>query len=217
MASVHLALLLLHVVSGTAGLAAFWVAALAPRGGPLHRRAGSSFTAAAVVLAGSALLLCAVLALDLAAVHPGQPAGAVRGRAAFLTHVSLLVLAPLATGRAALRRGRFIARLERALQALLLATSSVALAAGLASGSPLPLAMGAIGLSLAIRGLVPQPRLAGHVHGMISTGIALHTGFLVTAVGRAVPLPWIAWILPGIVGGACIAAVTARLRRREAA
>jgi hypothetical protein len=73
---------LAHILVGTVVLASFWVAALAPKGSPRHRRGGRIYVCA------MALLLAATLVMSAGMVRAGTPL-----RAVFDVYVTLISVA----------------------------------------------------------------------------------------------------------------------------
>ena len=86
-------LVTLHGAAGTVALAAFWVAALAAKGRPVHRTAGKVFFVAMLAIVATAIPMV-----------PAFVARGMHGIATFLGYLVVLVASGLWLGWFALRR-----------------------------------------------------------------------------------------------------------------
>ena len=222
-------LVLLHVSTGFVGLAAFWIPAVARKGGRLHVAAGRVFSMCAYVVA-----LSAFGSASWALLHPSSwwgrgpislvdiPAGEIM-LLAILGFLALIVLNSVETGLRAMttrRRPEEFAGWRLRLVGLAQAAASVALLVfGLfhvVRGSGLfwiPVALGAAGIAGYVqdRRFLADPRPTPmawwykHMEGMIGSGIGFHTAFLVFGWQRLFGDGLIAgtwWFLPWILPSA---------------
>lgn len=147
----------------------------------------------------------------------------------FLLQISALSGASTWLGRRVLRakgppRGQRFTPERLAAAALLLCSAAFA-AFGITERSGLHVAFAALGIVQGAQWLRffgdarrdAHAWLPMHVNGMGTAAIAAITAFAVINTRRiAIPpgLAWLAWVVPGIAGGAAIAFWTARYRRR---
>ncbi|MCY4662431.1 MAG: hypothetical protein OXF93_21880 [Acidobacteria bacterium] len=230
--TMHDLLRALHISTGFVGLAAFWIPALARKGGRLHVAAGRVFSACAYVVA-----LTALGSTSWALLHPASWAGEpVRlGEippdqimfVAILGFLGLLLLGGVETGVRAMRTRhqpeRFVGWRLRFLGVAQAVAALALFVFGLfhvvRSGGGLfwiPVALGGAsfaGYFLEDRRMLANPRPTPmawwytHMGGMIGSGIAFHTAFLVFGGqrlwgGALMQGAWsfLPWILPSVLG-----------------
>lgn len=206
-------LLVTHSVAGIAGLVAFWIPALAKKGGRIHRTAGKFFLLA--------MLLVTVTGIPLAVVlfTRGQWIFAV-----FLLYLAVLLSTSTASAWGALklkhRPDRYFGKEYIATAWLLAASGGLVSALGLIYGVMLLTIFGVIG-PLAAIDMFKRYRMTSrsanwwlfeHFGGMIGGGIATHVAFGAFGLRRLWPgyaaldgwigmLPWILPVALGIVAG----------------
>jgi uncharacterized membrane protein len=241
MKGLHDAALVLHVACGFAALVAFWVAALARKGGTSHRMAGRTYVVTMMSAVASALIMATlltasprtmrdftgVLAADVAAIT-----ARLRGIAGLFFALALLTFTAGWNGIMAVRThtdpARGGSRISVALAALNAAAAGPMAWAGLRTGEPLLVVCACICLLTGVGGLwtwwraAPESGgwMAAHARNMIATGIAAHTAFLAVGAVRFFPdmyssspaLSLIPWLMPSLVGTFAIAWVRRRLR-----
>ena len=229
--TIHDLMRVLHISTGFVGLAAFWIPAVARKGGRLHVAAGRVFGACAYVVA-----LTALGSTSWALLHPASWAGEPISLGeippdqimfvAILGFLGLLLLGGVETGVRAMRTRR---RPDRFATWRLRLLSLAQGAAGLAlcvfglyhvarSGGGLfwiPVALGGAGFAgyFEDRRFLANPRPTPmawwytHMGGMIGSGIAFHTAFLVFGGqrlwgGALMQGAWsfLLWILPSALG-----------------
>jgi hypothetical protein len=232
MLGLYRAAMAVHVAAGFLGLAVYWVAAWANKGGPVHKRFGRLFVWSMYAVCASSFAAAFVVVARPELVHPGQAVAATYDNAAFLSFLGLLTLANVSGGMLYLDERSDLRRLDTpARKAILYATvaGGAALALrGLQSKALLLVAFGGlIGQLYPLQTLAflrrmrtepPDRRawLRGHLGAMIASGIALHTAFLAGGAASRY-FPWLTirtgylfWFLPGIVGSFLIPRVEAR-------
>jgi hypothetical protein len=212
MYGIYKVIAVVHALAGTAGLVAFWIPAFAKKGGRLHRRVGWFYTGAMGLSVSLAVLLVGMmLAMPQTVVPELSPTG-VRRFAAFLAVLPLLVFTGVWHGIGSVR-GFAAGPIARWSNRALFAVGAVELALALIWRSPLHGIFGGIAIVSAVGNLrwpegpvLKAQRIIGHLGGMIATGIAAHTAFLVFGLPRAFPglnagtLGLAVWVLPGVVG-----------------
>lgn len=213
---------LAHAAVGAVVLLGFWIAALARKGGPLHRRAGT------VYQWGMRAILVTALPLVLAYFLRGD---AIRG--IFFGHLLVLVGAGVALGQRAVRLKRDFTAYHGSLYAALgwaqLASGLAAAGAGWWSGSPLLVVFGLVG-AVRFAGIEHLRRapaapagwwLREHFIAMIGNGVATHIAFLGIGLSRLLPPDLanelvelkLAWFLPLAFGFGAIAVLLRRQRK----
>ena len=229
--TMHALLRALHISTGFVGLAAFWIPALARKGGRLHVVAGRVFAGCAYVVA-----LTALGSTAWALLHPaswaGEPVSLGQIPAdqimfvAILGFLGLLLLDGVEQGVRAMRTrhqpDRFVGWRRRFLCHAMGAAGLALMVFGLyhvvRSGGGLfwiPVALGGASVagyfddrrSLANPRPTPMAWWYTHMGGMIGSGIAFHTAFLVFGGqrlwGGALMLggwSFLPWILPSVLG-----------------
>jgi hypothetical protein len=220
--------LALHVIAGLIGLAAFWTPAVVRKGGVTHTRVGRVFYWCTCAIAGTGLVMAALLALAPLAVHPPPTAVSaeraaiiareIRLTAPFLLYLVLITFTPVYHGVRVLATRRTPERLRTpfhtALHLTTIAASVGMIGLGLSTGRPVYVALSPIGFLIGFGDLgfarrpYPSPMAWWYEHmgSMIGGGIAFHTAFLVLGAGRLLGIPldgaWaiVPWLLPTIIG-----------------
>lgn len=226
----HGVALALHTAIGAAALLSYWTAALARKGGRLHRGAGR------VYLWGMAGILLSALPLALAYFGEGQALTGV-----FFLYLMILVGTNLVQAPRAVRLKQDFAAYRSGayplIAWLLIGAGMATAAAGQILGSGRgPALMAAFGLVGAFRGYnmlrlrraaQPQPGwwLREHYMAMIGNGVATHIAFL--SIGLVKLFPGgigqylvdlnLSWFGPLATGLAAIAWLNRRYRNRFAA
>ena len=211
-----------HIAFAFAGLAAFWVPALARKGGPSHVRFGKVFAFCTYCVAGSAVLMAVLHSIDLAlsGVELRSEPEAY-GLMLFLVYLAIVTLASV---RQAIRvvdtsddHARLRTPFHRALAAGSIVGSLSVIVFALvfwSSLSVLFLLLSPIGFGVGsgilryMRRPPAHPRawFFEHMGSMLGAGIAYHTAFAVFGVGRLFGLDpegtWgiVPWILPAAIG-----------------
>lgn len=197
----------LHAGLGVLALLSFWTAALARKGGPLHKRAGKLY-----VLAMAGLLLPALPLSGLAFEFVGAAFGL------FLCYLLLITATALWRAWTAVRRKRdFRAYADAAFRRLgwaNLGAGAAILGVGAATAQPVLLGFSLVGilggrgmLQLAAQGPA-EPRwwLREHLNAMLGCGVATHIAFLLIGLPRLLPASWngptlntFGWLAPLLV------------------
>lgn len=226
----HGIVLALHVGIGAAALLGFWLAALARKGGPLHRRAGRVYHWAMIGI----LLTAPVLAK--AYFDRGQWQMGV-----FFLYLTVLVGSSVALGRRAVRlkqdHAAFLGGAYPRLAAALLGSGLLVSGIGLWSGRILLAVFGLVGVLVAAlrlaamlrqrRGAATPPGwwLGEHFTAMLANGIATHVAFLSVGLRGILPAeayeqfvarPHLAWFAPLAIGLGAIVWLRIRHARRFA-
>ena len=196
-----------HGLIGSVALAAFWTAAIARKGQPVHRAAGQVFLLAMCGIVATSLPIAATIALR------GQ---LVTG--AFLGYLVVITVTALWCAWRALRDkhepDRFYGRTYRMLAWLSLGSGVACTALGLWKGAGVLLGFGWVGIvigfnmqrDLRVFRLRQQPRegsrwwLREHYVNMLGCGVATHVAFLGIGLNRLLQplglqaphlLPWL--------------------------
>ena len=208
---VYQVLLVLHAVAGIAGLAAFWIPALARKGSGVHRAAGKVFLVAMVVVTVTGIPLALYL------LARGQWVFAV-----FLLYVAVLLGTSVGSAWAAVRLKRQPERYYGAgylaTAWLLLLSGATVSVLGYVFGVTLLMIFGVIGPFAAFDMFKRKRRtdrpanwwLMEHFGGMIGGGIATHVAFGAFGLRRLWPayasvegwvgmLPWVLPVIAGII------------------
>ena len=243
--TMHDLLRALHISTGFVGLAAFWIPVVASKGGRLHVAAGRIFAACAYAVA-----LTALGSTSWALLHPSSWAGELVSLGqvpadeimfvAILGFLGLLLLHGVETGVRAMRTRRqpdqFAGWRLRILSLTVPAAGLGLFVFGLfhlvQGGGVLfliPVALGAAGIAgyFEDRRFLANPRPTPmawwytHMGGMIGSGIAFHTAFLVFGGqrlfgGALMQGTWsfLPWILPSVLGFPALHVWTRYYKRR---
>lgn len=230
------ALLLVHIVAGFVGLAAFWIPVFARKGGRVHVRTGRVFAFCAYVVTVSAVI--AVVGRIASYRYLGisvadQPE--TYGFSVLLGYLGVVTFVMVRQGMRVLATRRAPEKLRTPAHGALawasISGSVIAVAFGLtvwSEVSPILLGMSPIGIFTGrrMRRLMRDPGgqrkgwFYSHLASMLGSGIAFHTAFLVFGAQRfwAYEIEgWLAivpWILPTVVGVPAIVAWTRYYRRK---
>ncbi|HEX2452673.1 MAG TPA: hypothetical protein VHI99_03180 [Vicinamibacterales bacterium] len=228
MFALYRATLLVHILAGLVGLAAFWTPALSRKGGTLHMRAGKGFFVATCVIASTGLMMAAMLLIAPLTIRPprGPVAPAVAAKIAteirmivpFLVYLVLITFTPVYHGVRVLATRRAPDRLRTPFHttanAATIAMSATLIGLAVFLRQPVFAAMSPIGFLIGVGQLqfarrpypTPMAWWYEHMSSMIGGGIAFHTAFLVLGAGRLIGLRFdgavavIPWILPTLIG-----------------
>lgn len=234
--------LALHAASGLVGLIAFWVPAIARKGGPTHTRTGRLFFRATCAVAVTGMAMAALLLADplgikaagetLTPERAALVAGEVRTFVPFLLYLVLITFTPAYHGKRVLETRAAPATLRTpfhtAVNAAAIAASAGLLALGIRTGTPVFAALSPIGFLIGWGALrfarrpypTPMAWWYEHMESMIGGGVAFHTAFLVLGAGRLLgiqitgPAAVIPWLLPAIIG-IPVSAIWVRYYRRR--
>lgn len=220
MESLFSAVVLIHVIVGSIGLASFWVPVFARKRKGLHTQAGKIFAYGMMATGATAAFAAMLTIADPLATHPDTSSQyEVRLRA--VNGLMLLYLAAITFGsafgglRAVRLKGKYGGHRERA--DLAINVVGFALAAGVfvvgwKIGSTLMVGLsfiGLVGIPGNIRLLLWKPESPRewkyqHMSSMLGAGIAAHTAFLVFGAGRfvdsALSSNVLVWLAPTIIG-----------------
>ncbi|MEM1106118.1 MAG: hypothetical protein AAGH87_06985 [Pseudomonadota bacterium] len=212
-----------HIVTGAVGLVAFWIPVGGRKGGPVHRKGGTLFTAMMLVtgLFAVGISLCSLIAP--VATHPHLADHAEFGSAPVIRAIfgwMMLYLAILTVNLA--WYGWLCVRHKRArkrsrawhnlgLQAALLVAAVQCAWQGAAVGMPLMGLVSLVGFATVATNLhylykpAPGPLdwLAEHVKALIGAGISVYTAFFAFGAVRLLPeaaLTPALWAAPLTVG-----------------
>ena len=242
MATLHEILRDAHIVSGVVGLAAFWLPVFTRKGQRLHMNAGRVFKWTAYLVIATAIvtvLMRLIWPLQVSRI-PQDAASDVTRRiveqsrvfGTFLLYLGIVTLAGLHHGLAVLRAhrtGRSVRTLTHtALNWLSIAASALVVGLGIWFRQPILLALSPIGVLGGMSALKYARRPATshmawwyeHMGGMLGTGIAFHTAFLVFGARQLLGfgldglLAIVPWILPSAIGVPAIAIWTNYYRRK---
>lgn len=220
METAYQSLLLVHGLCGLVALIAFWIAAFAKKGSPLHLRVGKTYMLAMIGIVVTALPMAAIIA------GRGKP-----GIATFLMYLVVITATGMWLGWRAVKRKRdqptFRDRAYVVVAVLNLVASAIVFAVGLAMSQALLMGFSAVGTITGVQMLMRRARpmdtprwwLQEHFSAMIGCGVATHIAFLAIGLDRIIravgidPPSWyhlIAWFLPLAVSFV----VAARLNRK---
>lgn len=206
MTSLYPLLVALHGIAGALALLTFWMAALARKGGPWHRRAGQAYLGA---MGGILVTAPPLAAARFAEGH------SVTG--AFLAYLVVISATGVWTAWRAVRDRddveRYTGPVYRALAGCSLAAGLAVLALGILKSVPLLIGFSAIGLVSGLdmlrkrrnrAALARRPRwwMVEHYTAMLGNGIATHIAFLAIGLPRLLPaldgtmLHYAAWFGP---------------------
>jgi hypothetical protein len=210
-------LVMVHIVVGAFGLAAFWVPVFARKGGVNHRRWGLWFAWAMLINGVLAAGMAACTLIDPLPTHPKMTdAALVRGVFGWMMLYLGVLTASLAwhslmVVRNKREHARDKAALHVAVQLATVLTALTCLVIGVRLGQPIMIAMPFIGFASAATNLwymfkpAPQPGdyVIEHFKAGVGAGISVYTAFLAFGAVRYAPqhaLNPIAWSIPCIIG-----------------
>jgi hypothetical protein len=216
------ALLVLHLICAAGAIAAFWIAVIAPKRGAMPRRIDRSFARAvqASAATGGLLAVSGMIWPDALSVLSDGDRAATRHFMWFVAYLSILMVAPVQHGLAAIDAGPSPVRLRSRLHlSLNLAALGGAVALFPASliwrAWPFLLAVPA-GFLIGLRNMVYAGRASAqpsdwrreYLANLVTTGVVLHTAVFILAANRWPIVPaswaWAPWIGPVLVGGPMI-------------
>jgi hypothetical protein len=214
-------LVMVHIVVGAFGLAAFWVPVIGRKGGVNHRRWGRWFAWAMLVNGVLAAGMAACTLIDPLPTHPKMTDPAlVRGVFGWMMLYLGVLTASLAWHSLEVVRNKRDHTADRspfniAMQFATVITGLTCLGLGVMLGQPIMIAMPFIGFASAATNLwyafkrAPQPGdyVIEHLKAGVGAGISVYTAFLAFGAVRYAPqhaLNPIAWSIPCIIGLAII-------------
>jgi hypothetical protein len=210
-------LLVVHIVVGAFGLAAFWVPVIGRKGGVNHKRWGRLFAQAMLVNGVLAAGMAACTLIDpLPGHHKLTDAAVIRGVFGWMMLYLGVLTASLAWHSLAVVKNKLDHAADRAwphvaMQAATVLTALNCLVLGVALGQPIMIAMPFIGFASAATNLwyifkaTPErgDYLIEHLKAGVGAGISCYTAFLAFGAVRYAPehaLNPIAWSVPCIIG-----------------
>lgn len=234
--------LFLHLCAGVIGLVAFWLPAIARKGGATHVRVGRVFFWCTCLVAASGIGMATLLLLDPLAIK--VPNGAVSSERAaaiaheirlttvFLFYLVLITFVPVYHGVRVLATRREHDKLRTpvhtALSIAAIGGSTGMIVLGLLFRQPVFLGLSPIGFLIGSGQLAfarkpyatPMSWWYEHMGSMLGGGIAYHTAFLVLGAGRLFNIQldgaWaiVPWLTPTLIGVPASAIWTAYYRRK---
>lgn len=205
-----------HILAGTVVLATFWTAALAAKGGAVHRLGGRVYVLAMTLLLGLTLVMTAGMVLH------GDPR-----RAMFNVYVSLISVASVWIAWSSIRWKNDIERYlgwpYKAICIALFAYGGFVLSLAPRMPEPARVAMvfafAVLGLGIAFamawrlwkRADSPRWWLAEHLTGMGINFAATHASFSILAGGSVFPALKDPWTRTGILAAWMVSALVVRL------
>jgi hypothetical protein len=209
MDNVYNSLVFLHAVCGLVALIAFWMAAFAKKGSPLHVRVGKIYLLSMLGIVITALPMAAIIA------SRGKP-----GIATFLAYLVVITVSSMWVGRQAIRSKRdqtaFRSRGYALVAVLNLVASAATFIVGLQMSEVLLMGFSIVGFHNGTSMLIRRSRplamtrwwMKEHIAAMLGCGVATHIAFLAIGMGRVIdmlgikPPGWyglIAWFGPLVV------------------
>jgi hypothetical protein len=179
---------LLHSAAGTVALAAFWAAALAPKGGGTHQKAGKVYLVALIAVMSLSTLMVTGKALD----------GDVGSAIFFVFLISMVGTASWLTWFSIRYRRdekRLLGGVYRGLASWLIVSGSGLFCLGVSRGAPLMMLLSALGLGFGAnmwrlaRARERSNRwwLTHHANGAMLNFIATHDSFIALGLGSLIP------------------------------
>ncbi|MEQ1512444.1 MAG: hypothetical protein ABL934_07170 [Lysobacteraceae bacterium] len=189
MDSAYKFLLFVHGLSGLVALIAFWIAAFAKKGSPLHVRAGKSYMIAMLGIVVTAIPMAIIIAMRGNA-----------GTATFLGYLVVITASSMWLGRRAIRSKRdqtaFRGGAYSAVAVLNLLASIAVFVIGQQAASVLLMGFSAVGLFNGTRMLARRTRpltmprwwMKEHIAALIGCGVATHIAFLSIGLSRIIAM-----------------------------
>ena len=220
---IFLALVTVHIVTGSVGLVTFWIPVVGRKGGRNHRRFGQLFINALLATGLTAVAIATTTLIDPVATHPHLSNHDVFGDPQMISVIfgwMMLYLATLTVnlawhGRLALmHRTNHAATgtsVNFALQVLLTVAAGNCLLQGYWSDQVMVMAMSLIGFATVATNLwfifKPQPRrhdyIKEHIKSLVGAGISVYTAFFAFGAVRLMPelalTPGL-WAVPLVTG-----------------
>jgi hypothetical protein len=194
-----------HLACALGATALFWVPVAAPKGGPLHLRAGRLYVQLIYLTALTGAPLAALMFAR--AAEPGA-----RRTACFLAYLITILVMPVFHGVRVIRARTAVTPVRSPLHTVLCVA---AIAAGVIlfvlalmwRAWPYAL-LSPVGPAIGFRALrYPSGKgLEEHIIAMSVSGIAVHTAFFVFGVGRTLGMQltgaaaYVPWVLPAVIG-----------------
>ncbi len=224
---IFIALVTIHIITGTCGLVAFWVPIVGRKGGQNHRRYGKWFINALLATGTTAVLIATTTLLDPVATHPHLATHELFAnpdliRAIFgwlMLYLAVLTVNLAWHGKLALQHRRnhraTATPLNLFLQFALLAAAGNCALQGFWQGQVMMLAMPLVGFATVGTNvwfmLKPEPKahdyIKEHIKNLVGAGISVYTAFFAFGAVRLMPelalTPGL-WAIPLIVGLALI-------------
>lgn len=206
-----------HIVTGSVGLASFWVPVLGRKGGPRHRRFGKAFVVSMLATGTIAVGISTLSTIWPVETHPHIPDPVlVRGVFGWMMmYLGILTVNLAWYGWLAVRNmRRYEANrtpLNLFLQALLAVAAANCLVQGLLIGQMLMVGISFVGFATVATNLYamyrraqpPMGWLVEHFKGLVGAGISVYTAFLAFGAVRLMPdlaLNPALWAVPLAVG-----------------
>ena len=220
---IFLALVAVHIVTGSVGLVTFWIPVVGRKGGRNHRRFGQLFINALLATGLTAVAIATTTLIDPVATHPHLSNHDVFGDPQMISVIfgwMMLYLATLTVnlawhGRLALmHRTNHAATgtpVNFALQVLLTVAAGNCLLQGYWSDQVMVMAMSLVGFATVATNLwfifKPQPRrhdyIKEHIKSLVGAGISVYTAFFAFGAVRLMPelalTPGL-WAVPLVTG-----------------
>ena len=220
---IFLALVTVHIVTGSVGLITFWIPVVGRKGGKNHRRFGQLFINALLATGLTAVAIATTTLIDPVATHPHLSNHDVFGDPQMISVIfgwMMLYLATLTVnlawhGRLALmHRTNHAATgtpVNFALQVLLTVAAGNCLLQGYWSDQVMVMAMSLVGFATVATNLwfifKPQPRrhdyIKEHIKSLVGAGISVYTAFFAFGAVRLMPelalTPGL-WAVPLVTG-----------------
>ncbi len=220
---IFLALVTVHIVTGSVGLITIWIPVVGRKGGRNHRRFGQLFINALLATGLTALAIATTTLFDPVATHPHLSNHDVFGDPQMISVIfgwMMLYLATLTVnlawhGRLALmHRTNHAATgtpVNFALQVLLTVAAGNCLLQGYWSDQIMVMAMSLVGFATVATNLwfifKPQPRrhdyIKEHIKSLVGAGISVYTAFFAFGAVRLMPelalTPGL-WAVPLVTG-----------------
>lgn len=187
MDSAYRLLLSVHGLSGLVALIAFWFAAFAKKGSPLHVRVGQTYMIAMLGIIVTAAPMAIMIALR------GNS-----GVATFLAYLVVITASSMWLGRRAIRRKRDQTALRSGIYPAVAVSNLVAsvtvFAIGQQTSSVLLMGFSIVGLLIGVKMLIRRARplamqrwwMKEHIAAMVGCGVATHIAFLSIGINRVI-------------------------------
>ena len=189
MDSAYQFLLFVHGLSGLVALIAFWLAALAKKGSPLHVRVGKTYMIAMLGIIVTAVPMAVIIGMR------GNS-----GVATFLVYLVVITASSMWLGRRAIRRKRDQTAMRDgayiAVAALNLLASAVVFGIGLKTSQVLLMGFSIVGFFTGGQMLIRRMRpltmtrwwMKEHIAAMVGCGVATHIAFLAIGLNRIIDM-----------------------------
>ncbi len=220
---IFIALVAVHIATGTIGLITFWIPVIGRKGGVNHRRYGQLFVNALLVTGITAVAIATTTLIDPVATHPHLADHALFADPKMISAIfgwMMLYLATLTVNLAWHGRLALIHRtnhratgtpLNAALQIALTVASANCLLQGFWSGQLMMMGISAVGFATVGTNLwfifKPEPKrhdyIKEHIKSLVGAGISVYTAFFAFGAVRLMPelalTPGL-WAVPLVTG-----------------